>query len=87
MMGDYDDRGWMMGRSAGWGGWLIVAVLLVLTIGALLVWLLRPTGATGSARVEPPEPGRARALLDQRFASGAIDADDYRTRVQVLRGG
>ena len=87
MMGDYDDRGWMLGRSASWGSCLIVAVLLVLVIGALVAWLLRPTGATGDAQVQPTETGRVRALPDQGFASGEIDADDYRTRVRILRGG
>lgn len=67
----------------GWGmsggGWIfMIAVLAVLAAG--VVWLARGAGL-------PREAGRdsARRILDERFASGDISAEEYEARRRALR--
>ncbi|MEZ5117504.1 MAG: SHOCT domain-containing protein [Candidatus Nanopelagicales bacterium] len=74
--------------GAGWNGWLMMLVMLLFWVAvvALAVWgvvHLTRTDRT-SAPVESP-----RAILDRRFASGEIDAEEY-ARMRALldeRGG
>ncbi len=69
---------WWMG---GWGWlWMLVPVLVV----ALLVWLLvrnsRQDQATGG--VGRPDPLRT---LEERFARGEIDQEEFERRRSALR--
>jgi putative membrane protein len=79
----WGDRGWDA------GDWLAMSLMMVAFWGllvALVVWLVR------SSRTEPTLPsGDARALtpsadevLDERFARGEIDEDEFTRRRQVL---
>jgi putative membrane protein len=73
--------------DAGWG---VVMMLLALLFMALVVvgvvFLVRP-----SSSAEPPERrpdgGRALDVLDERFARGEIDRDEYEERRRVLTSG
>jgi putative membrane protein len=57
------------------GFWVLVAYGIV--------WLVR----LSSGRTQPPEArSDARAVLDRRFASGEIDEQEYRSRLDVLTG-
>jgi putative membrane protein len=47
-----------------------------------VVWLVRSTGQTTKAP-QPPDPER---ILQERLARGELDADDYRQRLDLLRG-
>ena len=87
----WDDAGWGGGMWGmhGWGGWWALAVmfgilLLVVAAAAVLaVSLGRPR------QQEPPaEQGATGAdrLLDERFARGEIDEQEYLHRRAVLRG-
>ena len=75
----------MWGNSTGWGGWLLMTLTMV-AFWALVVFgivaLFRGTGGMG------PRDGRleldARQILDERFARGEIDAEEYRSRRNVL---
>lgn len=70
----------MMYGWSGWGMWLIGPIMLVAIIW-LLVWLVRDSrGATGQG-MSPTGP---RATLDERFARGEIERDDYLERVATL---
>lgn len=62
----------------GWGGamGLFWALLLVL----LVVWLVRGFGSS-NRRSDTPS---AREILDQRYARGEIDGDEYRQRLADL---
>lgn len=91
MMGGYD---------TGWGGWLVMSVMMVglwvlvaVAIVAVLRWPWGPRDHTMMvARTDPgtaPVVGRevspaARALLEQRFAAGDIDEVEYRSRLTAL---
>ena len=77
----------MMGYGAGWGwGWLYGALLLI-GLALLVVVALRLLG--GGVRREPPrdQRDRARHLLDERYARGEIDTEEYQARRRVLGDG
>lgn len=94
-----DWGGWGMHDGMGWGGWLfmILFVLLVVAlVAALVMVLVRSTGPAGGAAPGAgvgagPDatrgPSVAESLLDERFARGEIDEEEYRRRRSVLRGG
>lgn len=72
--------------SPGWGGWVLMIVMMVglwALVAAAVVAVVRRSG--GSTRKDPGgsagAPGR---ILDERFARGEIDADEYQARKAVL---
>ncbi len=77
----------MWNNGMGWGGWLLMSVTTV-AFWALVVFgivaLFRGTRDSG-----PQSPRRdedsAQHILDERFARGEIDAEEYHRRRQVLR--
>lgn len=78
MMGWYHD-------GAGWGGWLVMTIAMMafwaMVVVAVVV-LFRGTKSSGpesSPRQDPMD------ILDQRFARGEIDEDEYHARSAVLR--
>ena len=81
MMGWYQD-------GMGGGGW-VVMILAMVVFWALVVFAVvaifrgtRDVGpGVGSQRRDPTE------ILEERFARGEIDADEYRARMDILRAG
>ncbi len=69
--------------GAGWG-WVFL-ILLLAGIAAVVVALVRLRTA-GRGEQSPGAAGRpsARQILDERFARGEIDAEEYRQRVRQL---
>lgn len=84
MMYDWHDGGWGPGRWIGMGLMLLAFWSL---IAALVVYVVRNVGHRaadhGGAGVAPPD--QAMRILDERFARGDIDADEYNQRRDVLR--
>ena len=78
MMGWYHD-------SMGWGGWILMTVAIV-AFWALVVFAVVAI-FRGTQRSTEPAPDRRdpMQILDERFARGEIDEDEYRTRSSVLR--
>jgi putative membrane protein len=80
----------------GWGmGWMwFIGPLILAGIVLLVVVLLRGnvTGGPGGGGDLPQprrsrgEHGRAREILDERYARGEIDDEEYRDRLRHLRG-
>lgn len=72
----------------GGGGWMVMTVVMVVFLALVVsgvVALLRrgPTNdVSDSGRTPPPS---AEKVLDERFARGEIDAEEYQTRRTVLR--
>jgi putative membrane protein len=72
----------------GWG-WVpaVVGLVFLATFIGLLVWLVtslaRKPGMT--ALTESPTVGRATALLDERYAKGEIERDEYLQRKADLK--
>jgi putative membrane protein len=78
---------WYGGDGWGWGGWLLMTVLMVLfwavVITAVVVavrYLAGPRHAAPGSR-----PSRAEDLLAERFARGEIDDEEFRRRQALLR--
>ena len=79
MMGWYHD-------GAGWGGWVVMTLvmlgfwaLVVFAVVAIFRGAAGPAVRTGAGRRDPLE------ILQDRFARGEIDAEEYEARPQVLR--
>lgn len=73
-------------HMSGWGyalgiiGMVLFWAVLVLAIAAAVRYLDRKRRESF-----PPPPPTAEQLLAERFARGAIDADEYRQRLDTLR--
>jgi putative membrane protein len=78
----YHDGGW------GTGAWIALAFVMIVFWGAVVTaivfavreWHRRPTAPAA------PTTTDAQQILDERFARGEIDADDYQRRRDLLRG-
>lgn len=74
---------------SGWAGWLFMSVMMIVFWGgliALVVWAVRSfAGPTGVERRRQP-PSDALGILEQRFARGEIDQEEFERRRAVLRG-
>lgn len=70
-----------------WGGWLAMGVVLLIFWGLVIagvVLLVRLVGHRHEATHEPVGPTAALRILEERFARGEIDADEYSRRRQLL---
>jgi putative membrane protein len=78
------------GPGMGVWGYLLMTVNMLLFWGLVIagiVVLVRYLGR--SDRAAPGQPGqrtRAETILAERFAQGEIDEEEYRRRLNVLRG-
>lgn len=82
---------WGNGWDGGWGAWLIMFPIMLIFWGAVawvVVAAMRNLGGSGHAS-NPSAPARpdAMQILDERFAGGEIDAQEYRERRDALRSG
>jgi putative membrane protein len=74
----------------GWGSgqWIAaISVMMVVFWGLIVVGvvaLVRSTRADGHTHAPPTRSNDARRILDERFARGEIDADEYAHRRDVL---
>jgi putative membrane protein len=73
------------GNDPGWGGWLLMTIgmiafwtLVVVAIIALVRGLHDEDSRRRPAEVDP------RRLLDERFARGEIDSEDYEACRELL---
>ncbi len=90
MWGDRGD-GYGMHDGSGAGFWVMAVMMLVVLVAVLafLYLLVVRTGGTAT-RDQASGSGEGKAadrLLDERFARGEIDEDEYRHRRAVLHGG
>jgi putative membrane protein len=71
----------------GWGGMIFGPIMMVVFIAVIVgavILVFRWTGLGGSAVAGGAN--KARHILDERFARGEIDKDDYEERKRVLSG-
>jgi putative membrane protein len=73
-MHDDDGTGWVM---------LLLMLVLVAAVVVAVVVLLR-NGAAAPARGQARGVDGARGVLQERFARGEIDEDDFRARMRAL---
>jgi putative membrane protein len=83
---------WWYGDGMGWAGWLMMSLTMVAFWGLVIfavVAIFRGTSQSrhhsGSGDGDAPQDPKQ--ILDQRFARGEIDAEEYRARQEVLRTG
>jgi putative membrane protein len=84
MMGPYGS----FGGGMGWGGWVAMGLAFVVFWGLVMggiVLLVRSVGHSHEVGDEPLGSTTALRILDDRFARGEIDADEYSRRRQLLR--
>ncbi len=77
---------WGMHGDVGAGWWVVMMIGMALFWGAVIlgiVWLVRD-GLEGRQRSGHETP---LAILDRRFAEGALSADEYHERRNVLVPG
>lgn len=72
------------GHMDGWGGgwmwlWGTLMMLSWVAIIAGAVWLVLRSRSGG-----PASGGRARQILDERYARGELDTEEYRDRLDHL---
>lgn len=81
MMGWYDG-------GTGWVGWLVMALMMVAFWGLVIFAVVAIFRGIGRAH----EPGKRTPrrdplqILDERFARGELDLEEYHARQDVLRG-
>jgi putative membrane protein len=83
MMGD----GW--GMMGGWGGgafsmifWALVLVALV----AGVIWFVRSSSSAGAGRSQLPRRSSGLDILEERYARGEINRDEYLQKKQEISG-
>ena len=74
----------------GWGGWLAMGLMMLAFVGLVVVVALvfvRSLNGPQETTARPitTESATAQRLLDERFARGEIDAEDYIRRRDLLR--
>lgn len=81
----------MMGYGSGLGGGMIFALLMMVGVILLGVVLVRVMGGglrSGDGGTDGPSatsPGAsARRLLDERYARGELNTEEYQERLRVL---
>ena len=71
-----------------WGGWIAGALMMVVFWGglvALVVFLVRGSGARPSQGGERRSGPDAREILAERFARGEISEEEFEQRRRVLQ--
>ena len=80
---------WNDGGSAGWDMWVAMAVMMTIFVVAaawVIVTLIRHTAPqTPRREMTASSQSSAAAILDERFARGEIDADEYSRRRTMLQ--
>jgi putative membrane protein len=84
--------GWYDHGNIGTGGWVLMSLMMLVFWGAVIfggIALWRATRRDANRNTVPEEASRpdAQQLLDERFARGEIQPDDYQRRRELLGSG
>ena len=74
--------------GVGWGGWIMMTLAMVAFLGVvvfIVVALFRGTGSSGRTDQPAGRQQTPQEILDERFARGEIDEDEYYARQATLR--
>lgn len=76
-----------MGWGSGWGGMIFGPLMMIAWLAvlvAVVVLIVRWLGGAGARDVRPERT--ARDILDERYARGEIDREEYQRRRQDIEG-
>ena len=72
---------WFGWGSGGWVSWLAMGISMLIFWGgvvALIIWPIRSGGRSSDPKLAPL------SVLEERFARGEIDAEEFESRRDVL---
>lgn len=75
----------MWNDGMGWSGWLIMSLTAIAFWVLVVLAVIALFRGTRSDPRQVRDDDDARRILDQRFARGEIEADEYHARQVVLR--
>jgi putative membrane protein len=85
--------GWgMMGGYGGYGGYgfglihVVVWIVILIAIVALVVWLVRSLAGPGMQHHLPPRRSAGLEVLEERYARGEINRDEYLQKKKDILG-
>ena len=82
----YGGNGFGMGYAMGGLGWIwmvLVWILVIAAVAALIKWLF--TGPAHGTMAPPPHRKPALAILEERYARGEIDKEEFESKRKDLR--
>ena len=71
-------------NGSGWGTWVLMTLGMV-AFWVAVVWVIGLL--VRSTTADRPRRQRALEVLDERFARGELDAEEYEARRQILLAG
>ena len=87
MMWGFDDDRWRMHDQDG-TGWVMALLMLLLVAAVVVAVVAFLRGATPASTTPGASPGSravdARGILQERFARGEIDEQEFRARMRAL---
>lgn len=76
------------GAGMGWGGWVLIAVLMIVFWAAVIAGLVALFRGVSTTDRRPDraaaDQNHARRILDERFARGEVGVDEYCRRANEL---
>ena len=84
-MGRWMDGGWHLG-GGWWFGWMFVGWLLTVALIAAVVIAAVLLARPRRGGDEPYDGGSARRILEERYARGEIDTEEFERRRAALGG-
>ena len=78
--------GFGMGYGFGWVFVVLIWVLLIVGIVAVVKWLFASSGYRSIGHDMPTPRRNALQILEERFARGEIDREEFLARKQDLQG-
>ncbi len=73
----------------GWGGMIfgpLMMIVFIAVIVGIVVLVVRWLGGVGGAPAQGSKPKAALEILEERFARGEIDKDEFESRRRALQG-
>ncbi len=88
MWGNGSYMGFMGGWGGGWTGWfgMFLGLIFLIALIALAVWFFRVPRWPGGQAPVADRGSSALTILEERYARGEIDRDEFLKKKQDLRG-
>lgn len=77
------------GMTSGWGGGALSMILWPLIFSALVVgviWFVRSPSYAGAGRVRRPRHSAGLDILEERYARGEINREEFMQKKQEISG-